>query len=234
MNKGRKIPLIISLLPGIIGFVIAESIALTNYGNQGESSMPSWNEPIVIALFSLCGTIVGAILTLIWNLIQSRRDSKGTREKIEETKTDIGGVKSDVGSVKADTAAMVPQMSNIEKNTSKIHDKVIEDILPIIPNVKSTADGVQELLKEQEYKKRLQLENLKVSREAFLSEAENIFEENAALHEQYRKDQQEIAALHLQNTQLRKQVEDLTLANQAQKKQIQILDKKRDEPDLAR
>lgn len=113
---------------------------------------------IVIALLSIAGGI--------WiQILQFKKDS------------------GKIADVKSDTSEIKPKTANIDDNVKKIRDDVIEIIKPNIVNIAKSSDGINVLVNELEFQKRLKSEfstNIE-NKDYFISGLEKLYEENAEL-----------------------------------------------------
>lgn len=165
MNDNQKrlpIPQIVI----IIGTVISISYLIYIFFQKGGKAMDIGGQhvdiasivAIVIALLSIAGGI--------WiQILQFKKDS------------------GKIADVKSDTSEIKPKTANIDDNVKKIRDDVIEIIKPNIVNIAKSSDGINVLVNELEFQKRLKSEfstNIE-NKDYFISGLEKLYEENAEL-----------------------------------------------------
>ncbi|WOO35749.1 hypothetical protein R2R35_18385 [Anaerocolumna sp. AGMB13020] len=162
-------------IPIIIGFILC---LILLYG--GKESMNNGYWALVVALISVAGTLVA-------HLISFRKDS------------------NKIGSVKEDTSKMTPQVNNIDENTKKIRDQVIEQIIPSINQFKDSRIGISELVEDLRYQKRLKQETLPYvnNMDTFISGIKNVYDVNARLAFELKEEREKTQFLTLENNQLK-------------------------------
>lgn len=168
----------ICILPGIIGFIIAEIIVYT-----GGDSMSGNAIGVIVALIAVAGNL----LVLYF---QFKKDS------------------NKIGEVKADTSGMKPQVSNIDENVKKVKDEVVEKLVPGIGNVEKSGDklltDVGKLVTELEFQKRLksELSGALTTPEYLLEGINSIYEDNASLNRIVKEKERRIRELARENKEL--------------------------------
>lgn len=136
---------------------------------------------IVVALLSVAGAIAVQIY-------QFKKDS------------------NTIGSVKADTNGMVPVIHNIEKNTEKARDEIVEKLVPNLTASENMAAGVQELLDEQRYQKRVKSEATVHEEDILIAGVKRVYEENARLADKVREQAIQISDLQHKYSVLQNQL----------------------------
>lgn len=173
----------ICILPGIIGFIIAEIIVYT-----GGDSMSGNAIGVIVALIAVAGNL----LVLYF---QFKKDS------------------NKIGEVKADTSGMKPQVSNIDENVKKVKDEVVEKLVPGIGNVEKSGDklltDVGKLVTELEFQKRLksELSGALATPEYLLEGINSIYEDNASLNRIIKEKERRIRELARENRELSNRLE---------------------------
>lgn len=173
----------ICILPGIIGFIIAEIIVYT-----GGDSMSGNAIGVIVALIAVAGNL----LVLYF---QFKKDS------------------NKIGEVKADTSGMKPQVSNIDENVKKVKDEVVEKLVPGIGNVEKSGDklltDVGKLVTELEFQKRLksELSGALATPEYLLEGINSIYEDNASLNRIVKEKERRIRELARENRELSNRLE---------------------------
>lgn len=190
---------IIPLLPIVISFIIAESILIfCNIKENIGMETGGWIA-VVVALIGVAGGI--------WmQVVQFKKDAQR-----------IDGVKNISCEVKNDTADMRPKVSNIEGVTNNIEKRIGENILPKIDKL----DGIDEVLKEIEFKKRI-AENILPSLgnpEYIVTGVQQVYNENARLN--------------IENGNLNRKVYELKAENEFLKRENDRLNNKLDKQDLS-
>lgn len=194
MNNERNNSLIFTLLPAIIGTVVAEAMLLYDLG--GITMNGDGNIALTVAIISAAVSLIGILITLVRDMKQSKRDAKGIKDR--------------AGEIKEDTAHMRPLVDNISSDTATIKDDLIRSVLPAVKTTDEIATGVQKLVDEQNYKRQLRQDNTVVSRDIFLNEAEKLYDVNARLAAQHIKDTERITELEHENAVLTQRVSELT------------------------
>lgn len=124
---------------------------------------------IVVAIISLIGTIISNTKAL-------KRDTKNAFLQGDETRSAIKDVKADTSDVK-------PKIDNINKNTDKIRDEVVEKIIPSLTGFKEASAKINDIHKDMEYKQKLKndVSPTLYDKDKFLTGIERLYEDNAKL-----------------------------------------------------
>jgi DNA integrity scanning protein DisA with diadenylate cyclase activity len=166
-------------LPIIIGCILGLLIVYKGGNEMGNSG---WG--IVIALIGVAGT-------LLMHFFQFRKDS------------------NTIGKVKEDTSTMIPEVNNIDENTKKIRDQVIERMVPSLDQLMETKSGVAALVDELKYQKRLKYEMSPYihNMDSLISGIQNVYEENAKLSSELKEEKLLSQRLTLENINLRQELD---------------------------
>jgi uncharacterized protein YoxC len=170
------------ILPGIIGFIIAEIIVYTGGDRMSGNAIG-----IIVALIAVAGNLVVLYF-------QFKKDS------------------NKIGEVKSDTSGMKPQVSNIDENVKKVRDEVVERIVPGMSNVEKSGDklltGVGKLVAELEFQKRLksELSGTLATPEYLLEGINSIYEDNALLNRTIKEKERKLRELSRENRDLSNQL----------------------------
>ena len=198
---------IIPLIPVVISFIIAEGILI--YGDVKENSYMDVGGciAVVVALIGVAGGI--------WmQIVQFKKDAQR-----------IDSVRTVSCEVKNDTTDMRPKVTRIENVTDNIDKRIGEKILPKIDKL----DGIDEVLKEIEFKKRIANEVLPSlgNPEYIVTGIQQVYKENARLNEENKNLNRNVYNLKAENEFLK--LENARLNDKLNNQQTSNMDKSIDE-----
>lgn len=133
---------------------------------------------IIVGLIAVAGSLIGLI-------IQFKKDS------------------NTIGTVKSDTSEIKPKIANIDENTRKSRDILIEDVKPSIDklydqqtNFEKNLSKIDYVVKEFEYQDRLKKEySSGFNKDILTTGIDAVYERNAMLENQLREKKIEISEL---------------------------------------
>lgn len=156
------------------------------------------------ALCSILAALIGAITTIIIAIIQAKKHG------------------SLVINVKEDTGTMRPKIDNIDKNTEKIKDKVIETIVPQIDQLSKTSEKIDFIENDVRYRQRLQSDvsiNL-TNKDYLIGGIESVYERNGTLENENRVLKRKLFDAQEEIERLKKKNQDLLMTNKELAKDI--------------
>lgn len=185
MLRNTKICIIISTIAALIICIMS--------ADGGGINMDKTNAiAIVVALIGVLGSIVV-------DLIRSKRQS----DKIKDGVNDIS----------QDTKDIKPRTQNIEKNTEKIRDSVVEKLVPNLRVISAMSSKIDNIHSEVEYQKRIKSEisvNL-TDKDYFVGGIENLYEKIGQLEHQNRELSRQLKKAQEKNRQLEIKIKQMQL-----------------------
>lgn len=183
----------ISFIIVAISMLLAETVLI---GGSG-MGVGEWIA-IIVALIGIAGGI--------WTqVVQFKKDAQR-----------IDGVNQTANSVKEDTIKIEPAVARIEKNTDKMKDRMLEEIIPGIKIINKIEGGMETLIKNVEFEEKLRndVTNAVTDPGIIKSAIDVIYEENAKLNKK-------IAALNSRNAILENENNRLKRENSFLKNMVQ-------------
>lgn len=162
------------------------------------------------ALCSILAALIGAITTIIIAIIQAKKHG------------------SLVVNVKDDTGAMRPKVDNIDENTKKIRDNVVEKIVPELNNFSKISEQINYIENDVRYRQRLQSDvsiNL-TNKDYLIGGIESVYERNGTLENENRILKRKLFDAQDEIERLKKKNQDLLMTNKELAKDIQQFSQK--------
>lgn len=156
------------------------------------------------ALCSILAALIGAITTIIIAIIQAKKHG------------------SLVVNVKDDTGAMRPKVDNIDENTKKIRDNVVEKIVPELNNFSKISEQINYIENDVRYRQRLQSDvsiNL-TNKDYLIGGIESVYERNGTLENENRILKRKLFDAQDEIERLKKKNQDLLMTNKELAKDI--------------
>ena len=164
----------------------------------------------LVALCSILAALIGAITTIIIAIIQAKKHG------------------SLVVNVKDDTGAMRPKVDNIDENTKKIRDNVVEKIVPELNNFSKISEQINYIENDVRYRQRLQSDvsiNL-TNKDYLIGGIESVYERNGTLENENRILKRKLFDAQDEIERLKKKNQDLLMTNKELAKDIQQFSQK--------
>ena len=170
---------LINLIAVSSGLILSYTIL---YGGSNMFGLDNNSVAIVVALITVAGSLIAH-----WFLF--KRDS-GT-----------------IGAVKADTSEMKPVVADTNQIVKTIRDTTFKDMLPMIKTVEDAKNGVNALVDELNFQKRLRdMHSSQISNKDFLINGiTEIYEQNVKLEKENRELMASNRLLELKNNTLNKE-----------------------------
>lgn len=139
-------------------------------------------------------------------------------------------IKGGVSDIKTDTSAMKPKIDNIDENTKKVRDAVVEKLVPQVKDIAKMSDKIDCVHEDVKYRRRLKDEfSLGLTdKDYFTAGIEKLYERNGFLESENKQLKRKVYEQEEVNIKLQKENDDLRSRNDKLSQKLKSMERAKD------